>query len=529
MVIIGLLVVAILNLYTTYNKQRVVTVTSNNIAAAQAALQKYQDDNGFYPCPADPSDPLGRATNCAMPAPAGIKVVSGTGGREVRIGAMPIVDMSGETKLISASQAADGWRHRLTYAVTQGMALDATQFVAGQGAIIVKDAESGAVITPSSNIIVLSHGEDGAGAYTAQGGGASRFHCPTDTTDAENCNDDAVFVSGNRSYAFGGLYNDDFVEFTTATAVETTKACPAGSILRGIKSNGDLICTKDLACPAGSAFVGLLSDGETPNCQSVTSSCDATEALVSMTLGAAPVCVRNMPGDCPAGYVQDGTISEAGADFGKPKCLQILTSCPTNYVQVGTNANHTPICVPNLNTRCPANMVQVGNNSDGSASCIAPNCPAGQYLYGINGGSPMCSGDRTVNDGNCPSGQVVIGINGSVITCGIPPSGDNLGDKEIIFTSACNGNQVMGGYILVTFSDIQKYYESTTPSTYYGQVGFARLVPNTNPYTHPLVGIGTSLSYQNYPFPAFSGQKLAIVSGCNAPAGQYDGAGNGQW
>ena len=419
MVIIGLLTVALLKLYETYNKGAVITATSDNIKAANAALQKYQDDNGFYPCPADPLDPRGMATDCAAPVPpgSGIRVVTGTGGREVRIGAMPLLDRSGQTKLISGSQTLDGWKNRLTYAVTTNMAIDPTSFVPGQGAIIVK-AEDGTNLTTNGNILVLSHGENGEGAFTSTG--VQVGVCPAGTKDAENCNDDAIFLSAPRSYALGVNYNDDHMEFSTATAVETTKACPAGSTMRGIKSNGDLICTNDLSCPAGSAFTGLLADGVTPNCQAVNSTCAPTEALVSMSMGSAPVCMRNLPGDCPPGHIQNGTNNTPGPDFGKPVCLQILMQCPPNYVQVGVQAGNQPICVANFNSACPGGQIQIGNDSNGGPICKFIDlaaCPAGQYLYGMNNGTPLCSGDRTVTDGTCPQGQSVTGIVNGTVQC----------------------------------------------------------------------------------------------------------------
>lgn len=418
MVIVGLLTVGAIKLYEAYLQKNIVVTTNDNIKAATAALQKYQQDHGFYPCPADPSDNIGHATNCAIPATGGIKVVAGTGGRNVRIGVMPILDMSGDNKIVNGSQAVDGWKNRLTYAVVESMA-DAATFDKDNGAITVNDAESGSALTTKSNIIVLSHGEEAAGAYTTAG--VLTAACAAGTKDEENCNDDATFVAGNRSFAAGAQFNDDYVEYSTATNADVTDTCDPGQVLRGIKADGTLICTSDLNCPAGHAFTGLLADGVTPNCQLVSSTCASTEALVSLTIGSPPVCIRNMPGDCPAGYIQNGTDNTPGPDFGKPICLQLLMQCPPNYVQVGMQANNQPICVPNFNTSCPGGQIQIGNASDGSAVCKnidLSSCPPGQYLYGMNNGAPLCSGDRTTQDISCPDGTFVKTINNGVGTCG---------------------------------------------------------------------------------------------------------------
>ncbi|MFA5952593.1 MAG: type II secretion system protein [Hyphomicrobium sp.] len=421
MVIIGLLTIAALKLYEAHMQKNIVVTTNDNIKSATAALQKYQQDHGFYPCPADPTDTLGHATNCAMPATGGIKVVAGTGGRNVRIGVMPILDMSGDNKIVNGSQAVDGWKNRLTYAVVESMA-DAATFDKDNGAITVNDAETGSALTTKSNIIVLSHGEVAAGAYTTAG--VLTAACPTGTKDEENCNDDATFVAGKRTFAAGAQFNDDYVEYSTATNAAITDTCDPGQVLRGITANGDLICTSDLNCPAGHAFTGLLADGVTPNCQLVSSTCNATEALVSMTIGSPPVCIRNMPGDCPVGFIQNGTNNTPGSEFGKPICLALLMQCPANYVQVGMQANNQPICVPNFNSSCPEGQIQIGNDGNGSAICKNIDlaaCPAGAYMFGMSNGAPMCSNDRTVNDGNCAPGQVVTGINGGNVTCGAVP------------------------------------------------------------------------------------------------------------
>lgn len=454
MIIIGLLAVAGLQAYGLYSKRQQIETTSDNIKAVQAALQKYQDDHGFYPCPADPTDKLGHATNCADPAPPGIKVVTAANGQKVRIGAVPLVDLDRTTKIASAWQAQDGWKHRLTYAVTESMAINEMLFHAGNGGITVKEGDNGADTVSNVNIVVLSHGEDGAGAYTSDGVLVSA--CPTNSKDAENCNGDDIFLSAKRSYALGTNYNDDYIDFNTATAVETTKACEAGAVLRGLKSNGDLICTKDMACPENQAFVGFMPDNVTPKCALVTANCTDGSVLVGMKMGESPKCIRNMPGNCPAGYVQNGTVADVDApNFGEPNCIEILNSCPANYVQVGTQVNHQPICVANFNSQCSGGQIQVGNDGNGSAICSAVNlsaCPPGQYLYGMNNGAPLCSGDRTVNDNVCPGNQVVTGISNGNVICGVAPTPASNVVTEL-------GIQCYGGWYAVGIDSFVGTYE----------------------------------------------------------------------
>ena len=210
LIVLGLLTIAFLRLYSVHDKKIVGERTAHSITAAHNALKKYQNENGYFPCPADPTDPSGLATDCNLPPPPGIRVVAGTDGRLVRIGAMPVLDLGGVNKLILSSESKDGWNNRLTYAVTENMAKSASSFSSGQGGITIKDFK-GDNLTTTANIVVLSHGEDGVGSYSA--GGILTSACGAGSKDSENCNDDAVFLSSDRSFAMGVDYHDDYIEY----------------------------------------------------------------------------------------------------------------------------------------------------------------------------------------------------------------------------------------------------------------------------------------------------------------------------
>jgi len=81
-----------------------------------------------------------------------------------------------------------------------------------------------------------------------------------------------------------------------------------------------------------------------------------------------------------------------------------------------------PINLPN----CIGNNVFLSwsTNDNGSVQCqdpspavSIPNCPAGQYISGIQNGVPVCS---TAPSGSCPPGEVLVSVGGGGVTCASP-------------------------------------------------------------------------------------------------------------
>lgn len=234
MVLAGILVTAALMAYRVEMERRTIDTTKKNITTAHNAIAAFQRDNGYYPCPASGTDPAGRAGDCSNIAGSGFKRVS-IGGQTLRIGTMPISapDKDGNTvQFLSGDQALDGYRRRLTYAVLENHAVDPARFsAAGKGKITILDANStdSPPISTTSYYAVFSAGPDGAGAYTYAG--VEYAPCNTDTTDSENCDNDAVFADslvGARSLASGANYFDDFFAGQTEAPVAST---PGGALM----------------------------------------------------------------------------------------------------------------------------------------------------------------------------------------------------------------------------------------------------------------------------------------------------------
>jgi prepilin-type N-terminal cleavage/methylation domain-containing protein len=219
-VILGILIAALLQTYAVFDKKQRVEVTKDNTKAAYMALAAYKANKGFYPCPASPLDTAGKASNCNNTSPpAGITSVTSPDGREVWIGVMPVLDNTGEHKLIMSTGAVDGWNKRLTYAVTRNLANGTIVTTPNAGGITMIDAATGST-TANVDFVLFSHGENGAGAFSADGSGHAP--CSTGLRDSENCNGDAVFVTSSFSYADSAEYNDDYTEYAKPEAYGCT-------------------------------------------------------------------------------------------------------------------------------------------------------------------------------------------------------------------------------------------------------------------------------------------------------------------
>jgi prepilin-type N-terminal cleavage/methylation domain-containing protein len=553
MVIIGLLMVAIIGVYSTHLKREQILTTKENIVNAREAVQAFQQKYGYYPCPADPTSPSIETTrDCSGALSAGLVRVPAGGGEEVIIGVLPAIvpdvptpDGPKDVKLVSGSEALDGYRHRLTYAVTRRQAIptDIVDPLTGvsigfrnNGGVIRVNNGNGVQRTDSANFIILSHGEDGNGGYRATGEPSNPCPAGGATVDAANCDGDATFViveeaenavtEGGRSYALGVTYNDDFGGFETETNAMITQNCTAGQFVTGISDAGVIECSNigAMGCDPGEAMVGILPDGAGPDCRAVSLNCAAGEVLVSFQIGGAPRCVRNLPGDCPAGHVQRGTIEDPSSpNYGDPICYQILMNCPANYVQVGISAGNTPICVPNFNNNCPGGQLQIGNNSDGSANCMPLNvnaCPAGQYIYGVNNGSPLCSGDQKVADITCPEGEFVKSFTNGVPTCGKLTA--TLGECTLFASqsaySATNCNPYWGCATMVYpvksyphDAAVNPYNRATRPDSY-SSIYFYRFEDHPDISTLPVASRPSRAAFEaTYPYKSVNPELNEVV------------------
>jgi type II secretory pathway pseudopilin PulG len=198
------------------------------------------------PCPANPhakpsdddfgigSDDL--AGNCT----AANIIISGN----AAIGAVPTA-----TLRLSPSSGTDGWNRRFTYAVDQRLSSSVNYFgvaanptaippvacfaAINNGSLVINNAApSGALISNQAAFVLISHGSNGHGAWSAKAKTASDVLIPrlqADETPSDhelaNADDDATFVQQLGSPTF-----DDFVQYREAwqfpQAGTRITACP---------------------------------------------------------------------------------------------------------------------------------------------------------------------------------------------------------------------------------------------------------------------------------------------------------------
>lgn len=233
-VILGIGVTAFAYTYDIYLKQQRVEKTKTAVETVSRALSAYYSYNGHYPCPSSPKLVRGNpdygyeaADKCATQAiNIGNCGADGTCIEEsvaeidrpgtvfdhvrfrVRIGAVPFRVLN-----LDDSDVIDGYGNRITYAVTEHLAMNPADDPYSQfgGGIIIKNSEGqnlqnetlfGESYIPDSSIIsghyiVISHGENGSGAYTSSG---TKLPCPPAGPEFNNCDTGEPGASGKAIF-----------------------------------------------------------------------------------------------------------------------------------------------------------------------------------------------------------------------------------------------------------------------------------------------------------------------------------------
>lgn len=231
LLILGLLLAGLASMLMVYSRNAAIHTTQTRLDTIDEAIQHYLNMNGRLPCPASrtappDSDTFGRevAADCTSGAHAGTSRATGRDGRRVRIGFVPT-----RTINLPDDYALDRWGNRITYAVTEVMASSGT-YDREMGAISAIDSMGNSVVTPAGSIhyVLISHGPDSAGAYTAQG--SIGRPCSSVTLDAENCNGTATFRRTVLSGQGGSSgHFDDLIIIRAVSAFG--EAMPPGAVM----------------------------------------------------------------------------------------------------------------------------------------------------------------------------------------------------------------------------------------------------------------------------------------------------------
>jgi prepilin-type N-terminal cleavage/methylation domain-containing protein len=207
MIIIGLLLGGMLVPLTAQMDQRNIADTQKALSEIKEALIGFALANGRLPCPADPTIATGSAG-------AGTERASCTTAAN-STGVLPWA--------ILGVNETDAWGHRYTYRVTPDFAdaigsgtyggcipsptpTLATFGLCSVGNLNVLSASSaGVTIAASVPAVIISHGKNGAGAYTPQGGSKLPVGANADEQENSDGSSDNNYVSHALTPTFDDL------------------------------------------------------------------------------------------------------------------------------------------------------------------------------------------------------------------------------------------------------------------------------------------------------------------------------------
>ncbi len=201
----------------------------------------------------------------------------------------------------------DGYGRRLSYGVTKSVAESAAGFNRDHGAIGLVDKAGNAKVDPpdSALYVIVSHGDDGLGAHSANG--VLHTSCSGAGRDVENCrHDNAIFPVTHqmRNTVHGSDHLDDFATYDSDLNDNPLRAvsCTAGEFLTGFDPEGNLLCRNlASACLSGEVAVGLNDDAE--------------------------VLCRSLETACPNGQVMTG-LGQAAWRFAAPRPVRVRAINP---------------------------------------------------------------------------------------------------------------------------------------------------------------------------------------------------------
>lgn len=233
----GLMISAASSLLINYLQQAKINETAEKMARIDRAIREYLVVNNKLPCPAAytvaPESALfgvEASTTCTD----NVGTVTRVTGRpsapnpNVKIGVLPVRSLN-----LLDSDMLDGWGNRFLYAVTERSASPGV-FSATDGAIYVRDAGNNPVQVPdgTAQFIVISYGENGMGAFNANGV-VSRACNAGATIEYNNCdNADAFFRATLLSSSVTGADSFDDIVYYNALPRPTdiSNNLPSGTV-----------------------------------------------------------------------------------------------------------------------------------------------------------------------------------------------------------------------------------------------------------------------------------------------------------
>ncbi|MBL1147017.1 MAG: type II secretion system protein [Pseudomonadota bacterium] len=409
MAIVGVIMAGLLQTYRVHARASEINNTKGRLNEISSAMQIYYYKNRRLPCPAyrtkAQDDPLYGHRACPefrpgemdfWPIPTCVEGLCRVAGQRsidhngadnasgthqnfsaVLIGSVPFKELNTVLNL-SRQNVFDGWGRQYTYAVTERLTREEGDANGGYGLTLgtvglnIWSPKAGDEDDPTQDIpgtvpnppgshtaLVISHGQDGMGAYTSNGVLVKPCASGADTMrDSENCDDDSQFsmvTTGGRytlmSRQAGPYHFDDIVLYQFSANTSSWQTSDV---------NPDNILTN----PAYNA-IGI---GE-----------ESPQANIDV---AGNILLDDDAGT-QTGRLRTDQLCNTTTGFGAGDCFD-----------------------PHL----------IGGTGMG---CTLP----GQVMVGIANGAPICqyAAMQGVNPGTCPSGEFITGFNASGDIICAPP------------------------------------------------------------------------------------------------------------
>lgn len=391
LMVAGLIIGGMLAFYKSYIDKKSISVTVTAMVRASAAINDYIVLHGRYPRPASLIAVQGDATFgaegptapplCNDPAWRTTTGMCLSPGGTVLVGTIPFAILG-----INPDTAIDFWHSRIVYAVTLSQTDTVTYAPTGAGAITVQALNQ--TVTPATvdtiadavtmvpighDMILLSHGREGRGAYTRDGVLAAA--CDAALMEGINCDYTETFLldshptipqSGSRSYMAGPSYYDDFTLVQRAVSGDNwrrsqnplspnflvtevdrigvgTNAMPTTrlEIVGDLRATGE-IRADDFCRDTGGVdcFTPEMIAGSMPQMDCGTSAFVLGDRPPIVRIGSERVfCGSPVNGGTPV-------ISAGGEGFVLPSPDYTSLACPTGEYMTGINASGVPQCAP---------------------------------------------------------------------------------------------------------------------------------------------------------------------------------------
>ena len=398
LVIASLILVPAVKQYDSYRASRVINDTRGNFSNITTAINKFVEENGFYPVPAQltaaPDDAdfgtavtdeilAGTVPDCPDMALGACRFTSGVDGDQTLIGAVP-----SEVLKVAPENSLDGWKNKIIYAIseTQTNPLKYTRSGAGVVRFTAKNSNDGTDLVELTavgatkaytnfDMALVSTGEAGKGGYTLEGNLIEACIGGTAEYEDENCNFDDLFAidqnkredpgtwdkddNGTRSLVSGANYYDDLTfeqksvplkdwndndDTNTNHIVSSSNRISIGTDLPSatLEVVGDIAVNGSIKADS---ICSTLSGGDCFSPSLIGGSEAAMNCNRNSISGAEPVMGIGMNKVLCVSPTDMAATAIDGGQFQFPDSKIAHLNCGEGKLMTGINSSGEPICV----------------------------------------------------------------------------------------------------------------------------------------------------------------------------------------